>query len=205
MPPAHTLVLTHTLCPRLIPIFRPVIIVRDIQYVFSFLHLNSKVLFYTQYTALFTDGKNFSCGSQLLLCGRAANVLHVKEHFHVIIIHLFLSWSRSTAQASLEEKKPTVWWCFLSTISLGVASPSVFPRQSHLSHVRSQRLVVAKTSLAYASSTSTPMSTEFSVLWRSKTHFKGSVHPPKISQGVKYQPGPTPNPSNTANWKWSST
>ena len=40
------------------------------------------------------------------LCGRAANVLHVKEHFHVIIIHLsLLSCRRPLREASLEESR----------------------------------------------------------------------------------------------------
>lgn len=47
----------------------------------------------TQYTALSPDGKNLPRRPQPLLCGRAANVLHVKEHFHVIHIHRSLSWS----------------------------------------------------------------------------------------------------------------
>lgn len=47
----------------------------------------------TQYTALSADSKNLPRRPQPLLCGRAANVLHVKEHFHVIHIHRSLSRS----------------------------------------------------------------------------------------------------------------
>lgn len=118
MPPVHTLILTHeALSQDNSNLQASYDCMRYTECVVR-CHLDSAVCtLCTQYAALSSDRMNFSRRTRLILRGRAAAVLHVKEHFHVIV------------KLSLEGKFRCPW-CSLSTSSLSVVSLSVFPRPS---------------------------------------------------------------------------
>lgn len=72
----------------------------------------------------FASTKNFSAHAQLPVSGSAANVLHVIQHFHVIIIHHSLSFLFFSTKLSLKENSALCGaLCQLSVIVMRPCQP----------------------------------------------------------------------------------